>query len=163
MPPTINCFEFFGFDVLIDNTLRPWLLEVGKIIVGLIKIDLIIFQVNLSPALGNDCDVDRSVKKPMLHDMLDLLGLPLYNTGLAVFNVWSDDVKENNKSNDENDKDDVSEIGMLSNNRTLNVVTAAGKWRRKQKKSASRANSAVKNTKTRTPSARTSKDINLLL
>lgn len=28
IPPTVNCFEFFGFDVLIDNDLRPWLLEV---------------------------------------------------------------------------------------------------------------------------------------
>lgn len=27
--PSTNCFEFFGFDVLVDNTLRPWLLEVS--------------------------------------------------------------------------------------------------------------------------------------
>ncbi|GLV38952.1 Tubulin tyrosine ligase-like 5 [Carabus blaptoides fortunei] len=74
VPPTVNCFEFFGFDVLVDSTLRPWLLE-----------------VNLSPALGNDCDADRTVKKPMLHDMFDLLGLPLYNTGLSVFTVWTDE------------------------------------------------------------------------
>lgn len=74
VPATVNCFEFFGFDVLIDSSLRPWLLE-----------------VNLSPALSNDCDADRLVKKPMLHDMFDLLGLPLYNTGLSVFNIWFDD------------------------------------------------------------------------
>lgn len=74
VPPTVNCFEFFGFDVLIDSSLRPWLLE-----------------VNLSPALSNDCDADRLVKKPMLHDMFDLLGLPLYNTGLSFFNIWFND------------------------------------------------------------------------
>ncbi|XP_047098405.1 probable tubulin polyglutamylase TTLL2 [Schistocerca piceifrons] len=72
VPTTANCFEFYGFDVLVDSSLRPWLLE-----------------VNLSPALGNDCDVDAAVKKPMLHDMFDLLGLPVCNTGLSLFAVFS--------------------------------------------------------------------------
>lgn len=74
VPPTVNCFEFFGFDVLIDNALRPWLLE-----------------VNLSPALSNDCVTDWQVKKPMLHDMFDLLGFPVYNTGLSIFNMWTEE------------------------------------------------------------------------
>ena len=28
VPRSSNCFEFFGFDVLIDENLKPWLLEV---------------------------------------------------------------------------------------------------------------------------------------
>lgn len=44
-------------------------------------------QVNLSPALSNDCDVDNQVKKPLLHDMFDLLGLPMCNTGLSLFRM----------------------------------------------------------------------------
>ncbi|KAF4527699.1 hypothetical protein B566_EDAN016366 [Ephemera danica] len=70
-PAAPNCFEFYGFDVLVDATLRPWLLE-----------------VNLSPALCSDCDVDATVKKPMLHDMFDLLGLPVSHTGLSLFASW---------------------------------------------------------------------------
>ncbi|XP_026471545.1 probable tubulin polyglutamylase TTLL2 [Ctenocephalides felis] len=67
VPQCSNCFEFFGFDVLVDEELRPWLLE-----------------VNISPGLGNDCDVDSTVKKPLLHEMFDLLGLPVCPTGLQA-------------------------------------------------------------------------------
>ncbi|XP_057326655.1 probable tubulin polyglutamylase TTLL2 [Microplitis mediator] len=81
IPETSNCFEFFGFDVLIDADLKPWLLE-----------------VNISPALGNDCEVDFEVKKPLLHDLFDLLGLPVCNTGLSLFKIWS--TTPNNKSID---------------------------------------------------------------
>ena len=42
---TQNCFEFFGFDILIDSNLKPWLIE-----------------INGPPALAIDCDVDRKVK-----------------------------------------------------------------------------------------------------
>lgn len=51
-----GCFELYGFDVLVDDQLRPWLLE-----------------VNRSPSLGLDCNVDIFVKKSVLHDLFDLL------------------------------------------------------------------------------------------
>lgn len=66
-PPARNCFEFYGFDVLLDDCLKPWLIE-----------------VNLSPALGADCDADVIVKQPMLHELFDLLGLPMRHTGLSL-------------------------------------------------------------------------------
>lgn len=66
-PPARNCFEFYGFDILLDDSLKPWLIE-----------------VNLSPALAADCEADVIVKQPMLHELFDLLGLPMKNTGLSV-------------------------------------------------------------------------------
>ncbi|KAM3962857.1 putative tubulin polyglutamylase TTLL2 [Aphomia sociella] len=66
-PPARNCFEFYGFDVLLDDSLKPWLIE-----------------VNLSPALAADCEADVTVKQPMLHELFDLLGLPMKHTGLSL-------------------------------------------------------------------------------
>ena len=51
--------ELYGFDILIDADLKPWLLE-----------------VNLSPSLGCDSSFDMSVKSAMLADLLTLIGLP---------------------------------------------------------------------------------------
>lgn len=56
VPKMENCFELYGFDVLIDENLKPWLLE-----------------VNFSPSLSSDCQTDIVVKKPLLHDLMDLM------------------------------------------------------------------------------------------
>ncbi|XP_078516054.1 tubulin polyglutamylase TTLL5 isoform X2 [Lissotriton helveticus] len=52
------CFELYGFDVLIDANLKPWLLE-----------------VNLSPSLACDAPLDMKVKASMLSDMFTLVGV----------------------------------------------------------------------------------------
>lgn len=59
VPNQNNCFELYGFDILIDNTLKPWLLE-----------------VNLSPSLGIDTPLDARVKAALLTDLLTLTGIP---------------------------------------------------------------------------------------
>jgi tubulin polyglutamylase TTLL5 len=59
VPNQNNCFELFGFDILIDDTLKPWLLE-----------------VNLSPSLGCDTPLDTKVKACLLTDLLTLVGIP---------------------------------------------------------------------------------------
>ena len=51
-----NCFELYGFDIMVDENLKPWLIE-----------------VNFSPSLSIDCQADVFAKKPMLHDLMDLL------------------------------------------------------------------------------------------
>lgn len=51
--------ELYGFDILIDSNLKPWLLE-----------------VNLSPSLNCDSPLDVRLKSAMLADLLTLVGIP---------------------------------------------------------------------------------------
>ncbi|KAK2826139.1 hypothetical protein Q5P01_020353 [Channa striata] len=57
VPHKTNCFELYGFDVLIDSNLKPWLLE-----------------VNLSPSLACDSPLDLKIKASVIADMLSLVG-----------------------------------------------------------------------------------------
>uniref|UniRef100_A0A8D0FJ64 Tubulin--tyrosine ligase-like protein 5 n=1 Tax=Strix occidentalis caurina TaxID=311401 RepID=A0A8D0FJ64_STROC len=59
-----SCFELYGFDVLIDDTLKPWLLE-----------------VNLSPSLACDAPLDLKIKASMLSDMFSLVGFVCQDPG----------------------------------------------------------------------------------
>jgi hypothetical protein len=52
-----NCFELYGFDVLVDNALKPWLLE-----------------VNLSPSMMAESPLDWQVKSSLLCDTFHLVG-----------------------------------------------------------------------------------------
>ncbi|TGZ56062.1 hypothetical protein CRM22_010230 [Opisthorchis felineus] len=53
-----KCFELYGFDIIVDDNFRPWLLE-----------------VNLSPSLACDTPLDFKVKSHMLTDLFNLVGL----------------------------------------------------------------------------------------
>jgi tubulin polyglutamylase TTLL9 len=53
-----HCFELYGYDVLFDADLKPWLIE-----------------VNASPSLTADTEEDRQLKVAMLSDMLSVLDL----------------------------------------------------------------------------------------
>ncbi|CAJ1073707.1 tubulin polyglutamylase TTLL5 isoform X4 [Xyrichtys novacula] len=57
VPHRTNCFELYGFDVLIDSKLKPWLIE-----------------VNLSPSLTCDAPLDLKIKANMIADMFSLVG-----------------------------------------------------------------------------------------
>ena len=54
----LNCFEVFGFDILIDSDLKPWVLE-----------------VNLSPSLATDAPLDLKIKANLITDTLNMCGL----------------------------------------------------------------------------------------
>lgn len=57
-----NCFEVFGFDILIDSDLKPWLLE-----------------VNLSPSLATDSPLDMTIKSNLLNDVFNLVGVKKFD------------------------------------------------------------------------------------
>lgn len=50
-----NCYELFGVDVLLDERLKPWLLE-----------------VNISPSLHSASPLDLHVKGPLVQSLLNL-------------------------------------------------------------------------------------------
>lgn len=51
-----HCFEMYGFDILLDSSLRPWLLE-----------------VNASPSLSVTTTEDRLLKLRLIHDVLSVV------------------------------------------------------------------------------------------
>ncbi|XP_005191219.1 tubulin polyglutamylase TTLL5 [Musca domestica] len=67
VPNGNNCFELYGFDILIDDTLKPWLLE-----------------VNLSPSMGVDSPLDAKVKSCLITDLLTCVGIPAYSPAMRA-------------------------------------------------------------------------------
>ncbi|CAE1269866.1 TTLL5 [Acanthosepion pharaonis] len=53
-----NCFELYGFDILIDDTMKPWILE-----------------VNLSPSLVCDSPLDLKIKTNLVCDLFSAIGI----------------------------------------------------------------------------------------
>jgi len=54
--------ELFGFDVILDENLKPWIVE-----------------VNISPSLNSSSPLDVSVKGQMIADLFNLAGYVLPN------------------------------------------------------------------------------------
>ena len=57
-----TCFELYGFDILIDNELTPWLLE-----------------VNILPSLSSSSPMDKKIKTMLMCDILTLIGIFPYS------------------------------------------------------------------------------------
>ena len=56
------CFELYGFDILLDAKLKPWLLE-----------------VNISPSLSSSSPLDKKIKTMLICDTLNLVGVYPYD------------------------------------------------------------------------------------
>ena len=50
-----SCFELFGFDILLDSRLKPWLIE-----------------VNISPSLHSSSSLDLDVKSPLATEVFNM-------------------------------------------------------------------------------------------
>jgi hypothetical protein len=50
-----RCFELYGFDILLDENLKPWILE-----------------VNASPSLSASSDMDKALKEDLVSETLDI-------------------------------------------------------------------------------------------
>lgn len=55
---TPNCFELYGFDIMLDDKLEPWILE-----------------ANLSPSLVCDTPLDFHIKASLVVDTFNLVGV----------------------------------------------------------------------------------------
>jgi tubulin polyglutamylase TTLL5 len=51
-----SCFELYGFDILLDSSLNPWLIE-----------------VNLSPNLHCDSPLDLKIKGELIAEIFDII------------------------------------------------------------------------------------------
>ena len=56
------CFEVYGFDIMLDSKLKPWLIE-----------------VNIAPSLSSSSPLDKTVKTMLICDTLNLVGVQLYD------------------------------------------------------------------------------------
>jgi len=53
-----QCFEILGFDILIDEKLKPWLLE-----------------INHTPSFATETPLDFKIKKDVIADAIQILGM----------------------------------------------------------------------------------------
>ena len=66
VPDLKCCFELLGFDIMLDENIKPWLLE-----------------VNSSPAMSMETDVDMLVKPALIRDAVSLCPFESYQDWLA--------------------------------------------------------------------------------
>lgn len=65
--PSQTCFEIYGFDVMLDEKLKPWLLE-----------------VNISPSLSSSSPLDKRIKTQLIADTLTLIGFRPFDYRLVA-------------------------------------------------------------------------------
>jgi tubulin polyglutamylase TTLL5 len=62
VPHRSNCFELFGYDIMLDENLKPWLME-----------------INLSPSLSCDTNLDFIIKSTVLVNLFNMIGFQRFD------------------------------------------------------------------------------------
>ena len=91
-----NCFELFGFDILIDENLNPWLME-----------------VNLSPNLHYDSPIDLKIKGEMIAEIFDIIRIVPYD--MRNENIY----ENNNKFKEVNKLIKINELKDIKFNKEI--------------------------------------------
>uniref|UniRef100_A0A3B4UQW3 Tubulin tyrosine ligase-like family, member 4 n=1 Tax=Seriola dumerili TaxID=41447 RepID=A0A3B4UQW3_SERDU len=88
-----SCHELFGFDIMLDENLKPWILE-----------------VNISPSLHSNTALDVSIKGQMIRDLLNLAGfrVPQRDDVVAPCSSTSSSTSSLCGGNRERNKQDLS-------------------------------------------------------
>jgi len=74
-----NCFEVFGYDILLDSDLKPWLVE-----------------INLSPSLACDSALDHQIKTSLLTDTFNMIGVKKFDRRKEQENKMKNRIKSYN-------------------------------------------------------------------
>jgi len=100
------CFELYGFDILIDSNLKPWILE-----------------VNISPSLSSSSPFDKTLKTMLVCDALTIVGIKPTNHEKYVKDEFKsqakgedakiDKSKQKNINNIDSEKLDNSDIDLI--------------------------------------------------
>ncbi|KAL4510038.1 hypothetical protein ABPG72_010231 [Tetrahymena utriculariae] len=108
IPNNPNCFEIFGYDIIIDSSLKCCLLE-----------------INSSPSLARDFIIDDLIKQQMVDDAIDLVS-PVQFDRLRLLEVLDRRIREEqgNKSNI-----NTTNNSKLQLNRDLNYILRGQKLR----------------------------------
>jgi tubulin polyglutamylase TTLL4 len=77
-----NLFELYGFDILLDSELRPWLIE-----------------INLNPSLNCESELDLKIKSSLMTDIFTLIGIVPYSKNSKNTNLLN---LENYKNSSDN-------------------------------------------------------------
>ena len=86
------CYELYGFDIIIDADLKPWILE-----------------VNISPSFSSSSPFDKDLKTKLICDSLTIVGVRPANHSRYVEENKAKPVKTDDKQEDEDDESEGEE------------------------------------------------------